>query len=338
MSSPIEMVKLGHIDDLCPDDLWLRIAEQEKTITARMVASGHTDPAFANCPVCGGAELAQFTIKHEMRIDKCDSCGFRFTNPPPTAEQLRIFYNSEAKAIENQIFEATRTVRLPIFERRVELINRYVAGGSLLDIGGATGIFVDALKRAHAPFKVAVVDLNEDAVKRLRARFPAVEVHQGDFFDHRGVYDAITLWDTIEHLRNINHVASLLFSLLNPGGYLFISTPNIDGFEHWVGQDRHPQINPISHLNYFSAKTLQLLLARYGFTVVDFLTPNGSFDIAYVNRFLSNGDADLGKLGEFLLEKLQRPEVAEDFAELISRHGLAGNVVVIAKRPTSTSV
>jgi 2-polyprenyl-3-methyl-5-hydroxy-6-metoxy-1,4-benzoquinol methylase len=334
MSSTIQMTKLDHIDDLCPEDLWDLVVEQEAAIVAEIVKSGKFDPSFASCPVCGGAELEQFTVKRGMRIDRCSACGFRFTNPPPTSEQLALFYNSEAKATENRIFENTRATRLPIFERRVELIIYHVAGGALLDVGGAIGIFIEALKSAKAPFGISVVDLNEDAINKLRARYSDVEAYHRDFFDHRGGYDVVTLWDTIEHLRDINRVASHLFSLLNPGGFLFLSTPNIDGFEHWVGQDRHPQVEPLAHLNYFSANTLEILFARHGFTIRDFVTPNGSFDIAYINRILSTGDADLSKLGEFLREKLRRPEVADDFARLISKHRLAGNVVMIAQRPT----
>jgi SAM-dependent methyltransferase len=334
MSSSIEMVKLDHIDDLCPDDLWDRVVELERAIAAQVAESGKLDATFTRCPLCDGNNIGQYTVKHGLRIDQCYACGFRFTNPPPTTEQLRLFYNSEAKTVENVIFEATRATRLPIFERRVELIKRHITGGALLDVGGATGIFVEALIRARAPFKISVVDLNLDAIEKLRARNPDIDGHHVDVFDHHGTYDAVTLWDTIEHLRDVNRLASHLFSLLKPNGYLFVSTPNIDSFEHWVGQDRHPQVEPLAHLNYFSPKTLQLLLERHDFEVVDFLTPNGSFDIAYVNRMLRGGDADIRMLGGFLREKLQTPEVAEDFAKLISNHRLAGNMVMIAKRPT----
>ena len=335
--SSIEMVKLDRIDELCPDDLWARSAELDKVITTQIVESGDLDSPFSRCPVCGGASLDKFTVKHGLRIDRCGDCDFRFTNPPPSATKLDIFYNSEAKRIENVIFDATRAVRLPIFERRVELLGQYTGGGTLLDVGGAIGIFIDALKAARAPFMTTVVDLNADAVGKLRARHPDIETINGNVFDHCGAYDVVTLWDTIEHLRDINRAVAHLFGLLKPGGHLFLSTPNVDGFEHWVGQSRHPQVEPISHLNYFSPKTLQLLLTRHGFTVLDFLTPNGSFDIAYVNRILSDGNADLDMLGEFLRQKLQAPEVAEDFAKLISRHRLAGNVVMVAQRLRQTS-
>jgi 2-polyprenyl-3-methyl-5-hydroxy-6-metoxy-1,4-benzoquinol methylase len=335
--SSIEMVRLDHIDDLCPDDLWDRILGLTKDISEAVAKSGKLEQTQTACPVCGGAGIDQFTVKHGLRIDRCDGCGFRFTNPPPTTEQLRIFYNSEAKTLENNVFEATRATRLPIFERRVELINHHVGGGTLLDVGGAIGIFVDALMRARAPFKASVVDLNADAIARLRASYPGVETHHEDVFDHRGTYDIVTLWDTIEHLRDINGLASHLLSLLKPGGYLFVSTPNIDSFEHWVGQDRHPQIVPLAHLNYFSPATLKMLLERHGFAIVDIVTPNGNFDIAYVDRMIADRNADLNKLGEFLRAKLRTPEFAADFAKLISNHRLAGNMVMIARRPTAAS-
>jgi 2-polyprenyl-3-methyl-5-hydroxy-6-metoxy-1,4-benzoquinol methylase len=332
----MEMIKLDHIDDLCPEDLRDRSVEMGRLVAVQIAKLGTPEEAFSSCPVCGGAKIGQYTVKHGMRIDQCGTCGFRFINPPLNSEQLRAFYNSEAKSIENAIFETTRATRLPIFDRRVELIKRHAAGGTLLDVGGATGIFVDALVRACAPFTVTIIDLSEDAIKKVLDRHPGVEALHADVLDHRGTYEVVTLWDTIGHLRDVNRVASHLFSLLKPGGFLFISTPNIDSFEHWVGQDRHPQVGPLAGLNYFSPKTLQLLLERHGFTVVDFLTPNGGFDIAYVNRMLNDGDADLHMLGGFLREKLQTPEVAEDFAKLISNHRLAGNMVMIAKRPTTT--
>ena len=67
--------------------------------------------------------------------------------------------------------------------------------------------------------------------------------------------------------------------------------------------------------------------------MVDCLTPNGSFDIAYIKRMMSDGDADLAQLGGFLKQHLQSSAFADDFAALISRHNLAGNVVMVAERP-----
>ena len=141
-------------------------------------------------------------------------------------------------------------------------------------------------------------------------------------------------------LRDIDRAVAHLFGLLKPGGHLFLSTPNVDGFEHWVGQSRHPQVEPISHLNYFSPKTLQLLLTRHGFTVLDFLTPNGSFDIADLLATASSATAmPISTCSvKFPRQKLQAPTRSPRILpKLISRHRLAGNVVMVAQRLRQTS-
>ena len=333
MASTIDMVKIDSTDDLCADDLWNEILALQNELIPQIAKMQNANSRLTACPICNQRDLSLAVEKDGFRIDQCGACGFRFTNPAPGEEQLDLFYNSKIKQLENIAFESTRAARLPIFERRLNLIRQYVSGGKLLDIGGANGIFIDAILRAGSPFKVCVVDLNQDAVAKLRQNYPTVEAIHGDALKHDGSYDVITLWDTIEHLPDVNRVASHLFSLLRPGGFLFLSTPNVHSFEHTVGQYRHPQILPLSHVNYFAPSTLGQLLELHNFKVVDCLTPNGSFDIAYVKRMMSDGDADLAQLGEFLKQHLQSSAFADDFAALISKHCLAGNLLMIAQRP-----
>jgi 2-polyprenyl-3-methyl-5-hydroxy-6-metoxy-1,4-benzoquinol methylase len=328
-----QMVKLSDLDQLSPEDLWRRRAAIHDAVVARVLASGPLAPAITCCPICGSSRLFQFSVKSGLNIDCCASCDFRFTNPPPSAEQLNLYYNSEAKELENLVFERTLPQRVPIFARRVELIMRYCTEGKLLDVGGAIGIFVDALQAARAPFKVTIVDLNADAIARVHNRHPTVTALNESILGHRQSYDVVTLFDTMEHLPDVNRTAGHLFDLIRPGGYLFIAAPNMASFEYSVGMSRHPQVVPIARLSYFSPGNLRHLLERHGFHVIDFVTPNGSFDVAYVKRMLEEGTAELGNLGDFLRSHLQSADFAEDFAQLISRHGLAGNMVMISQRP-----
>jgi SAM-dependent methyltransferase len=137
----------------------------------------------------------------------------------------------------------------------------------------------------------------------------------------------------MEHLPDVNRTASHLLNLVKPGGYLFIAAPNTESFEYAVGLSRHPQVSPIGRVNYFSPANLRRLLERHGFRVIDFVTPNGSFDVAYVKRMLRDGTAELSILGEFLRRHLQTASFSEGFAKLISHHGLSGNMVMISQRP-----
>jgi SAM-dependent methyltransferase len=336
VSIKLGMVKLDDLSELSPDDLWRRSMALNEQVALRVISTGKLAPVMTACPICNSTRITRFAEKYGLSVDRCDACDFRFTNPPPSAEQLELFYNSEAKQAENLVFERSRATRLPIFERRVELIARYASGGRLLDIGGAIGIFVDALQAAGAPFDVTVVDLNQDAIAKVRERHPQITALNENIFEHRQIYDIVTLWDTIEHLPDINRVAAHLLCLVRPGGHLFLSTPNMASFEHCVGLARHPQVVPIARLNYFSPGNLRQVLERHGFRVIDFLTPNGSFDVAYVKHMIEQGTADPLGLGDFLRRHLQSPGFAEEFAQLISRQGLAGNMVMIAQRPAES--
>jgi 2-polyprenyl-3-methyl-5-hydroxy-6-metoxy-1,4-benzoquinol methylase len=333
MSVTPGMVKLDNLDQLSPAELWRQRAAVGDEVAARIIGNGKLAPAITACPICGSTQLAPFATKSGLNVERCESCDFRFTNPPPSAEQLELYYNSEAKQLENLVFERSLAQRIPIFARRVELILRHCAEGRLLDVGGAIGILVDALQAANAPFDVTIVDLNADAIARVRDRHPRVTAVNESIFAHRGSYDVVTLFDTMEHIPDINRVASHLFGLVKPGGCLFIAAPNMASFEYSVGMDRHPQVVPIARVSYFSPGNLRHLLERHGFQVIDCVTPNGSFDVAYVKRMLEEGTADLGNLGEFLRRHIQSAGFAEDFAHLISRHGLAGNMVMISRRP-----
>jgi hypothetical protein len=51
---------------------------------------------------------------------------------------------------------------------------------------------------------------------------------------------------------------------------------------------------------------------------------------------IEQGTADPLALGDFLRRHLQSPGFAEEFAQLISRQGLAGNMVMIAQRPAES--
>lgn len=335
MESKVEMVKIEGVGDLCADDLWNDIATLQGELIPQISKMENANPRLAACPICSQRNLRLAVKKDGFEIDQCDACGFRFTNPPPNEAQLELFYNSKIKQLENLGFERSRAARLPIFERRLDVIRQYVSEGKLLDIGGANGIFVDAMARANAAFEVVVVDLNRDAIIKLRQNYPTVQASLGNALEHTGSYDVVTLWDTIEHLPNVNRVAAHLFNLLKPGGFLFLSTPNVHSFEHSVGQYRHPQILPLSHVNYFAPDTLGRLLHRHGFKIIDCLTPNGTFDIAYVKKMVGDGDAAMDQLGEFLKHHLESPAFADDFATLISKHRLAGNLLMIAERPAT---
>jgi len=72
-------------------------------------------------------------------------------------------------------------------------------------------------------------------------------------------FDAICLWDVIEHLRDPVAVCRSLVRMLKPGGYLFLSTPDTGALiARLMGSDWAFMIPPL-HLGYFSRSSLNHL-------------------------------------------------------------------------------
>jgi SAM-dependent methyltransferase len=151
--------------------------------------------------------------------------------------------------------------------RHLTQMSRYQRpGGALLEVGCAYGFFLD---EARGQFdRVKGVDVAEGAIDHARDRL-GLDASVADFpsLETSDRFDAICMWDTIEHVPEPDRFVAKAHELLVPGGHLFITTGDIDSLNARLRGAKWRQIHPPTHLNYFSRRTLELMLARLGFTV-----------------------------------------------------------------------
>jgi 2-polyprenyl-3-methyl-5-hydroxy-6-metoxy-1,4-benzoquinol methylase len=86
---------------------------------------------------------------------------------------------------------------------RLELVRKYVKSGRLLDVGCAYGFFLQEAKRY---FDCYGFDVSNYAISRAkkygkRIRFKVASAEKDWPYENR-FFDAITMWDVIEHLEN----------------------------------------------------------------------------------------------------------------------------------------
>ena len=291
---------------------------------------------LTQCPICRSKDLKYYTEKYGYPLDKCLNCLHIFCNPYPDKNQLQLYYNSPMKAFENNFFKTSLESRIPIFDYRIEVIEQYLKSGSLLDVGSAIGIFIEALKRRGSLFDLHCCDPSEDACQHLQATCPNLTIHQCMLEDLEvsGQFDCVTMWDTLEHLQSPHQTAHAIKRLLKPGGYWFFSTPNTSGFEWEIAQKDHLQLLPPGHINLFNIKGIQYLLEHTGFSIVDHQTPNGSLDVSYIKKLLTQNNSApyRERLGPFLTPLLENdPLFAEHFSVSLSHGKQAGNILVIAR-------
>lgn len=88
----------------------------------------------------------------------------------------------------------------------------------------------------------------------------------------RGLFDYILLQDVIEHVENPHVLLYELDSLLAPGGYILIGTPNADHID--LNQpnvsDYYNEVHVPYHLHLYTRESLEFLGCRQGWESVDF--------------------------------------------------------------------
>lgn len=135
----------------------------------------------------------------------------------------------------------------------------------VLDVGGGEGGFLEVLKAARG-CETHLAEFSPTACAQAHSRVD--QVWQGDFlsteFDRR--FDCISLLDVLEHTENPVDWLRKAVSLLNPGGTILASIPNVG---HWSviadlieGRwDYVPAgIHCITHLRFFTRHGVMQLL------------------------------------------------------------------------------
>jgi 2-polyprenyl-3-methyl-5-hydroxy-6-metoxy-1,4-benzoquinol methylase len=103
-------------------------------------------------------------------------------------------------------------------------------------------------------------------------------------FDER--FDRIVFWHVLEHLHLIEGDLEKAHELLEPDGMLVIALPNIDSDDARRYGSRWIALDAPRHLYHFTPETLERLLAKHGFSVVDFkaFVPDAIYNVWYSEK------------------------------------------------------
>lgn len=153
-------------------------------------------------------------------------------------------------------------------------------GGRILDIGSSIGLNADNLKRRG--FDTYCVELSHTIVEFLSGRgHKAFFGPVGEAGFDEGFFDAVTMLEVLEHVRDPLAELREVFRILKPGGIFVCEVPNLyfqlvkgkiektSPYRVLVGKPVYG-LMPDIHLNYFSRRTLGAMLRKAGFTSPEF--------------------------------------------------------------------
>lgn len=237
------------------------------------------------CYICGASKSRSLCEIPTGMIVRCLECDTVYRASVITGDEYGKLYQNEA-TMETPFYLANKmavdlTVEpMPTFARGLKRLRELRTPGRLLDVGSSYGAFMTLAQSAG--WDTSGVELSKSP-----AKFAREERHLNVFTGTveqagypEGYFDAITLWDVIEHFDDPVSTMGEIRQIMAPGGILLIFTINQESLLTSVGHMLYKlSLNRWKHLMalfydihhnfFFSPPTIASFLQRAGFEVVD---------------------------------------------------------------------
>lgn len=243
-----------------------------------------------SCNLCHHEDAETYLLREDLnvyipglfRLVRCKHCGLIYENPRPSINSWDIIYPEEYDQYEERPNPSRfrRFMRSYGLLKQIRSIEHFQKGGKLLDIGCATGEFLQETSRRPG-WQVYGVEPGEkpSAIARSRGLDVFTGFLEEDPFP--GIqFEVVTLWNVIEHLPDPLAALKSIYQRLQPGGWLVFSTPNLNSFDariyqkYWIGYEL-PR-----HYYVFSEDSIAKLLDLSGFKLVAKKCLYGSFALS----------------------------------------------------------
>jgi SAM-dependent methyltransferase len=218
--------------------------------------------APTSCNSCHGPTRVRYDRvvdpqTHEtFGIAACTTCGLGETFPQPA--DLGRYYGAEYHGGRHG-FTATYCV-----QRRMRFLKQVAgapAGRSLLDVGCGDGTFLVSAQE-HG-WRVAGTEMNPSI-----ARSEGLKIWEAlDEASAQAPYDCVTLWHSLEHMRNPRATIEQATALLKPGGTMFVAVPNAEGLQASLFGPKWFHLDVPRHLFHFGTKSLSRMLETAGLSI-----------------------------------------------------------------------
>lgn len=205
-------------------------------------------------------DLNRHASNEEFGYYLCRSCGILYLSPIPL--DLDRYYDKKHSSYAMPRSVEELRAQGEGFKPRLGIINRFAATGRLLDVGASHGTF--SYLAQQNGFEVEAVEMDSASCRFIRELgIKAVCASTLDSAENLlGMYDVITLFHVIEHLRDASNTVSILARHLSPRGILVVSTPSPDSIQfkmlgrYWVNLDapRHLVLIPLRTLTEYAAQ------------------------------------------------------------------------------------
>lgn len=198
-----------------------------------------------------------------MSIARCNNCGHVFQSPRLSDNDIIKSYQNKKEFYESLPNKNNMRSLNIINSKRILMIEKFVKG-KILDIGCGFGNLLSAARqRGWETYGVEVSSHMANVAKKYgKVKESVIEkaVYPRDFFD------AITMFDVLEHVSDPQRTLKACNNILKKGGILVIQTPSSDSVYAKI-RGKNWDYFGLQHLNYFSLNDIRSILAKNGFRI-----------------------------------------------------------------------
>ena len=221
------------------------------------------------CPACDGGRWASLPPKKGFQLYRCPDCRLiRVAGTWPRLDRERSLHPDYRAYLDRWLSERESSGPGYSANRRLDLIERWVSPGQLLDVGCGVG---DLLAAANArgwdatgiePYGPAAHVAQERGLRVEQRAWEEVVLPQERLA-------AVVFFASLEHLAAPLSALRVTAAALRPGGVVAITTPDADSWLARLMGRSWPNLFPLEHRFCFTRGSLQLLIRRAGLRIVD---------------------------------------------------------------------
>lgn len=246
----------------------------------------HTDSSgleHVECNLCGSVNEKTLYHINGLSIVRCLHCNLVYVNPRPRVQDLFDVYTENyfenvayREEDEKNYFGYNEYIKdeaniLKKFQKKIGIIEDFARKkGRLLDIGCACGFFMNLAQSRG--WEVEGTEVSMFAADYVQKRF-GLRVHTTGNLEEVCYqdkhFDAVTMWDVIEHLPDPKRTLGEVNRIMKKGGVLGIITPDIGSLVARVLGGNWLEVKRVKeHIYFFSRGTLEKMLQDQGFEIV----------------------------------------------------------------------
>jgi 2-polyprenyl-3-methyl-5-hydroxy-6-metoxy-1,4-benzoquinol methylase len=218
------------------------------------------------CPVCKNSDQSIIYQCTEFVLLECSQCKLVMKSYGEELRREDVQYLQDSVYADLRRTDISKVIKAMAFDR-LKLLKSFQSKGYLLEIGCATGEFLEVARENG--FQVLGVEASERYASY--ASHKGLDVRRGrleDVAPKEYSFNVVAMFHLFEHIETPNEFLQIVKKTMVDEGLLMILVPNLESVTNRIFGFQHPGFHQNDHLFFYNKSTLSKILTNNGFEIL----------------------------------------------------------------------